>query len=269
MLGLALLAISVQAQSPQRSVTFAEIEGKTPKQLASLLFQEDVARQVEDGAMRRVFGPGHQFGIAVWTKSRPIDDLFCHRVMNSTTVENLTVDWSEKTLPDLVLTQDAVYRFDQYGVAYPDKATDESCAKVTGYISPREGRRAASMAAVRQLIWAMEVARRSGELPFALDCRDEDPEGKAIACQDARAALANLPLPAMFGVEFDTGRYEQYPGMSKGIIRQVAPTREHPAVPTVRFGPHGDDGKSWFAKLEQKDGQLTAVQLSRGTVIYH
>lgn len=267
MFSIALLVSALVADAAPRSVTWAEVDKKSPPQLSRMFLPPNAAANVIDGKLGRIWLPGQSFGLSLWTAARPAGPMLCHRVLHSLDLKNMKVDWAEVTPPDTALTVGEVRSLDQYATTYPRPATRETCAVRLGYISPPENRREMALQAVRRLVWAIDKARGSGRLPFGVTCEEDEDQG--ARCTQSRAALAQLPLSTMFGVEFDTGRYAQIPGMSPGIIRQVPATKEFPAVPTVRFGPSGDDGLSWFASLDVKDGRLTAVRLRRSMVIYH
>lgn len=271
MLALAMMMLAVDVQTPaERTVTWASIEGKSTADLARMFLPSETAGTIVESKIGRLWAPGQSYNLSFWTAARPVGSMFCGRVRHSLDLKGVDpmAPWSEATPPETELKVSELRRYDIIATSYPDEATEAGCAEAKGYIAPRPEEREAAIAEVRRLTWAMGLAKSPGELPFEVTCREDD-EATDKRCTDPRAALSQLHLDSMFRVEFNTGRYEQVPGMSPGIIRQLPPTPERPAVATIWFGPGGSDALSWKATLEMKGNRLAAVHLGRTTVIYH
>ncbi len=257
---LMLLLAPLPAAQP---VTFADVDGKSTAQLARLLLPEDKRGAVVASEMRRAHLPGIQYDVVMWTAAERFSHGFCRRTQYRSTIGNASVPWSETTPRDLAMEVKQVFEQDQYAL----DRSDGSCAEISGWVTPITNR-PATLAAVHQAAWAVHQANLGErDLPFTIDCREDD-NARVKYCGDPRLALAAVPVGKLYRVDFDTGLREPYPGLGAGIVRQVAATRDRPAVPTARFG--SDDGMGWSVELRRDpSGQVRHVSVGRTYVISH
>lgn len=266
MFSIALLIWALAADVPPRTVTWAEVDKKTPQQLSRMFLPPAAAANVIDGKLGRIWLPGQSFGLSLWTASRPAGPQLCHRVRHGLDLKNTNVGWAEVTPPDTALTVGEVRSRDQYATTYPRAATLETCAEPLGYLSPPENEREAALEALDRLVRAIDMARQSTKLPFALECRADDGDS---ACSNQRQALASLPLDVIYRVSFWTvdQRIRLY-SEQFGPELLLALNRSPPAA-EIEFGPSPPNGRSWRIMTESVDGRLSRILMRRTTVIYH
>lgn len=256
-----LVALSAAFTPPvPATIPLAAVDGAEAMGLAKVMLPETVSIQAVGGNVHRLWYPFRSHQIRWWTAPRFSGGL-CERSLYWIDASNRSLQ-GDAAPPGAILTVEPLQQRLQF--AYPG---EKGCGTPSGYISPLAGETAAAIEALGQLASAIHTARASQDLPFEVTCKeDEERKGR---CADPRVALTRLPLSTMFGVNFETGRYEQMAGMAPNIRRQLPATQRFPAVPTVRFGPSGDDDLTWSATLHVKDGRVVAVHLGRTYVHSH
>jgi len=197
--------------------------------------------RITGSSVRRQFLPGQVYRAVFEERAEPVSRYICRRRLHGVDLSNPTAPGHPDD-PAVRLTMGNVSTGFGYRTAYPRRATHATCASDRGWITPYPHLVEPSLSALDQLTSAIGSAMRRGRLPFTITCQTE--EG-SDACADRRAALAALPLDVLMYVEFDN------------------------SVPTVAFGPSGDDGRSWRVTLIRAGGRLTEVRMRRSTIIYH
>jgi hypothetical protein len=266
------LMLAHAACPPADPITVGDVARSDAVALAPKVLPPEIARRIVGGVVRRWMMPGHFYGAVFWEASAPIGPMLCRRRHHATHLSNPAMPGSSDD-PNAVLSRSEIDSRDAFGTSYPQPASRESCARITGYAAVSADRSEATAAAIERLNDAMRAAAGPDPLPFALDCRADAGDN---ACAAPRSALANLPLEAIYGVAFDTGAYRTLrtmPGTDGGpatVVRQMVP---HPdgrtATPTIQFGMAAPDGRSWRVTLVSENGRTTNVRLSHTMVIYH
>lgn len=260
MLSVALFAAAAFTPAVPATISLADVDGAEAMGLAKVMLPETISLQVVNGDVHRLWYPFRSHQIRWWTAPRFSGGL-CERSLYWIDANNRSLH-GDAAPPGASLTVEPHQQRLQF--AFPGA---KGCETPSGYISPLAGETAAAIEALELLASALDMARAAQPLPFEVTCKeDEERKGR---CTNPRAALVQLPLSTMFGVNFETGRYERMAGMAPNIRRQLPATAEFPAVPTVRFGPSADDDLTWSATLHVKDGQIVAVHLGRTFVSSH
>lgn len=266
---LSLVAPLALSQAAGPTLTLGEVEplAGTDRgiELAARVLPPELAGRMVEGRVGRAFLPGQ-----VW-------DLTFHdapTVAGPDRCEQRTfyAQASDPQAPggkapaDTVLSVGEVER--DTGVAILPRGTAATTATCAGaaYISvAREPER--RVAAYRVLNAVMAAARGTAALPFAIACTSEKPE----ACADPRAALASLPMGALFGIHTTCLDAEKQHVRRDGVTYISCPPigKGRPYKAEVRFGRSGDDGQSWRLEFVHRPGWPEQIAMRRTTIIYH
>ncbi|HYJ52046.1 MAG TPA: hypothetical protein VEW04_02650 [Allosphingosinicella sp.] len=266
MLAIAVALSVAPIQALPSSMPASQLEGMAPLQLARLLLPAGAAAQVIDGTISRGRSPSPVFVVHLWQRPEPVGPMLCRRRTHSTYFMTSGPGGYVDSDPDV--SAQPVMSSDGFASTYPDRATPERCGRVTAFATGRSDGPEETMAAVNLLTAAMAAAAGRSPLRFELQCRAEDG-----SCGNPRAAMAALPLDAMFGVDFGSSAY-RVPNGGNGSGPQsggqaAAAAVDPPGTPTIRFGMSGRSGHSWFVTLVSSRGRLAQVRMWRTPVIYH
>lgn len=267
-----LILMMILAQTSQGPLTVGEVKAKKAPALAAKLLPPEFSARVIGGAVHRQWLPGHAYRAVFWEVAEPVGPELCRRRFHG-------VDLSSSPAPAssdesaIVLVAATPTSASGYRPTYPKPASVETCASTTGWLTPSDDRREATLDAVAELTAAMRAAAGTAPSTFAIDCQTEDEAG--AACADPRRALSELPLEALFGVSFDTGHYVTRSETRTASGRTIRMTQQVPApdgsapTPIFAFGRSDPDGRSWRATLIGKPGERIRIRLRRSTIIYH
>jgi hypothetical protein len=122
---------------------------------------------------------------------------------------------------------------------------------------------------LERLRTARRLARGAGPLPFSLSCTDETDSG--ICGGGGRAALASLPLDRVQSVRpiYNTSCVRvlfEYPG--DRCPRSVAGRPRRIDAWEIHLPHAAGGGYTWVVGLAPAQG-IAAIELERGTVVYH
>ena len=267
------MACLVPAQSgaagDEPTIALEDVERADAMAIADRLLPQEILSTVIEGTVRREWLPGNVFVANYRTAPRPTGPDLCERTLYSVRMSG------GQPTPGAVsggtdLTIGSIEATQLEAVVFPAAAADaESCRLTEGYIalgpgmSPREPEM--RLAAYRRLVERMRAARGSGPLEFEIVCKPiED-----APCADPRAALARLPLGALFRIDLDSARYEIISEDGRTSFRQRLPVEPARAYRVMfEFGSSGRDGKSWRVSW-QEGVPDPAIQLERHAIIYH
>lgn len=262
-----LLLLLLPAVAPQATTTIALADVQQAKDAASALalarrvLPGEAAARIVEARVARVWLPGQIWWIGAIEPATAAGKDLCERTAHS--IRMAAPSAAGDTAPgDTVLTAEAPERWSEIAVMpIGVAATPAACAKQSFVGEGRSGGRA--IAAYRVLRSAMAAAGGTAPLPFGVTCNSEAP----AACQDARKALASLPLDALRGIGVSCLEGQKI--RNGNIIRCPPLVRGQPYQAEVRFGPSGNDGRSWTVAFVHRPGWPATVDLRRTTIIYH
>ncbi len=256
----------VHAPAEAQTIAKTEVEQGDAMRLADRLLPPDIRKAVVGGSIHRQFLPGTVFGAWYRTAPRVAGPDLCER-----TDYRVTVQGGPVGIPmpdDSVLTIRPPEPQVRYAIVYPARtATTRSCAANDGFVSIGTNDRDRQLAAYRRLIATIRAAKAGAPLPMGARCDagDEKP-----ACTDPRAALATLPLDALFSIGIDSG-VDRVLSTGGG----VSVTQQQPVEPgaaygvELSFGPSGDDYRSWRLSWREDGTARPRLLLARHAILYH
>jgi hypothetical protein len=269
MLVLALAFVAGAPPEDARTIPLREATALPANELARRLLPSPIAGKIAGGVLHRRWLPGQVYTAVFWEPAIPVGSMLCRRIMHGIELSNASAP-GDKDAPDTLLGIARLESGRAFASSYPARATSTTCAQQTGYISPRAEEEGKSLQSVARLVEAMTAANVDTPLPFKLSCKAEDGDN---ACVSPRVALANLPLGALFGVEFEPMRYRTNSvtpiddGKRAIVVRQSLSGSDE--IPIAAFGASGPDKKSWRVRLVGAPGALQEVHLQRTSIVYH
>lgn len=231
-----LAALTLQTfPAPDPVLTRGEVMNWTTAEAAERLLPPEIASTVIDG-WPRPGGPPGFFRAFLWTAAAPSGPGVCHRTAYDAWISPTDI---QNAAPTATLTP-RVQVWDQYAPAYPEAATPERCAELTGWVSTRPEGEALELENLARLIEVITAAAVEAPPPFTVDLNCQS----ARACPQARAALRDLPLHKLFRISGSR---------ANGIEAQMGPDAS---------------GDTWFVRIDGADAP-ERVSLRRSMVIYH
>ncbi|GEM_PF-4033043 len=261
MLGL-LTAIAVQTTSAQPQVaTLGEVRTWSKFEAADRLLPVDIAEKIVDGRFQTGGPPGLYSGFW-WASAERTRAGFCHRSAYYASVR--VQDYANLSAASPM--QSDVKVFTQYAPINQNTPSAERCAVLTGWVSTTREDEESKLETLRRLVEAMDLAANRRPLPFEISI--ECDSGTSGRCPEARAALRDLPMKALYDVRLSSGRYRTEPARNSVQVRYaLLPPDGVYAKAEVAFGP-AQDASSWFVTLEGRD-QIQRITLRRASVVYH
>ncbi|MED5547131.1 MAG: hypothetical protein VX309_05600 [Pseudomonadota bacterium] len=258
--GLVCATFLVGASAPS-TITLGEIESQDAMALKARLLPPDLAAKVVEGSVQRWFSPTVVFYAVYRAPARAAAPDVCRRTDYLVRLEGAQ-SGEDKAEAQTQLAIKAPRAFEIAAVRLPETGADtQVCNAQAGYVSLRKPQ---TLAGYRALVTAMRAAAAPGQLPFGITC---EPEEDAV-CRTPRAALAQVPLDALFRIEL--GHYEHDVNFGwhlRHVPDEVLARGGYDAE--AMFGATGEDGKSWRIILRQGDGALPDVVMRRAEIIYH
>ncbi|WP_428149337.1 hypothetical protein [Brevundimonas sp.] len=256
---LALLAaILFQASgTPSEAPTLDQVRTWTAPQAAERLIPAPMLSSVVGGWFRAGGPPGNYTGYW-WGAAEPVGEGLCRRSSYQARLSPIMVQ-SATTAMQVTLETVA-----QFAPTYPREATRDICDAQTGWIGTRPEDETIKRDALVRLAEAMRLAAADEPLPFELSCESTSPR----PCPGARAALASLPLSALYDARPMTDRYREEPVVNGVRSRYALPPSQgvYPSV-EIAMGPD-QDRDSWFVTLHGRE-RVERVTIRRAMVIYH
>lgn len=257
-----LIGLAVQVTSSDNPVTLQDVWKWSKFEAADRLLARDAAERVIDGT----FNPGLHGGLFHgywWTVATPHNPGTCERSTYRTIVD-FSDPASVPREPNESLQAAMQWSGSgstEYALSYPDIATRETCARLTGWVYARQEDQQQTVESMHRLADAISAAASDQILPFnvSIIC-DQITE---VSCPQPREALRDLPLGELHGIIFATNGVEQAHGKTSGDAAQLT-ADELPLVKAL-FRPI-DDQFTWSVSLNTEDGHQT-VTLHRGGVI--
>jgi len=257
------IALALMTSSPD-TVTLAQARGEA-EALAPVLLPADVAGRIVGATLRRQWLPGQVYGALLWEQPTVANNGLCQREVHWVYLGNSNLPGDDGAPGDAPLTVGERGSGIHYAISYPQAATNETCGLVSGWFGTNERTRAAELRSIQRLTQAVRQASGADPLPFEVICEGEEPD----ACRDARAALANLPLDRLLGVQMRNTEYRSEPTNNGVRVRYMQPVEDDrwPEA-EVSFDMSGAGGRSWTVVLKGIE-RLEEVQMQRSTIIRH
>jgi hypothetical protein len=264
-----VLSFALTASASQGgTIILEEAKKLSAINLARRVLPAPTATKIVGGGLRRRWLPGQVYGASFWEAPTAIGPMICRRRAHGVELANRSAPGGEPPL-NTVLQVGEVESGDTFAPSYPARATSRSCASRRGYIAPARGREAATLAVLERLSDAMRLANGRAPLPFKITCRED---GGNTACRDPRAALAGLPLDALFAIQFIATQYQTtsvVPGKAGGPsiwLRKAVPGAR--TIPVAAFGSSGTDGRSWRISFIDAPGAPSEIRMERMQIAY-
>ena len=256
---LVLLAFAAPAQArADANIQKEKLEAGDASGLAEMLLDTAVQKEIVESRVSRLWVPGEVWRAVFLGRPQPLSADLCLR--NRYRVD-LKGDASGKITPGATGSP-----LDFAVLPVGTVATPESCAEAEGFVyAVSSENRLYQVEAYRMFRRMIHDAQGTEPLPFRLSCEGEDAE----ACADPRAALANLPMDALFAVSVQNVERIQKEGVSAGIYSRPPIGVGSSYTVEVSFGRSGPDGRSWRVLWQMGPRGMTPVLLKRTTVFYH
>lgn len=257
-----LFTMALATQEPERTLPLAEVKQADPLPLAPKMLPPETAERITGGWVRPEWMPGQVYRALFWEQSQPERNGICARRVHVVLAGNR----SAPDEPETVLTVSDLGSGMQYGPSYPEPATEARCAELTGYIGGTEGQLDGQLRTLGRLTEAMLLAAGTDELPFALEC---DQQESATACNDPRQALAELPLGKLLSVQPSRPlppRDASTPPGPRLFMQTELPGNWNAAEITFDMSRPG--ARSWIVTVTG-DEQVKTVRLRSAMIIRH
>jgi hypothetical protein len=261
MLGSAAAGVAAQAGP---TVSLGQIRAQDAMAFRAAVLPADIAARVVAGRIQKVWLPGQTYSAIYREAPRDRGDALCTMAVHSVYLSN-TAPAAADAPDGLPFIVENLQSNETMAVRPPwDRGP---CSTESGYVVLWPGLQGEyQTAAYRRLLGWIALAREGRDPGVELGCRSEAAE----ECADPRAALASLPLDALFGIEVRNPRSIELSSQPGVRVLGAAPlTAAEPHAVTASFGMSGENGHSWRVEWVENDGQPPRVQLRRGMVIYH
>lgn len=265
MISALLLALGALAPQTAATITLAEVEPAKDAagalSLARRIMPAEVAARIAEAKVRRQWAPGQVWWIGAVEPATVTEPDLCER-------KAYAVEASAPSAPgDAAPADTKLTLWPQKSwreVAVMPIGTPATPANCVGqvYIA-RDSQGDRRIAAYRVLRSAMAAAGGTSALPFAITCHSDDP----VACQDARKALADLPMRALRLISASCR--EEQKVREGNMITCPALEPGQPYQANVMFEPTGKSGRSWIVTFVHGPGWPQAINMRQANVVYH